>query len=73
MADGRRWLESRGLAAAVTLIGAPAMMGAYNVVAGIWGVACDSLDSAEVLPAALLAIAREAGLLTAPSERSLRK
>jgi hypothetical protein len=49
------------------------MMEAYEVAAGICGLACDSLDSAEILPAALLAIAREAGLLTAASERSLRR
>ncbi len=62
MADGRRWLASRGKPPAVLAIGAAEMIEAYRQAAEACGLALRGIESAAVLPVALLAIARAAGL-----------
>jgi 2-dehydro-3-deoxygalactonokinase len=63
MADGRRWLEARGLPLSLTLIGSPEMIRAYGAAATICGIAHTGLESAAVLPTALFSIACRAGLV----------
>ncbi len=61
--DGARWLKTRGQGDSVVVIGAPEMIQSYAVAAELAGLAPTSLESAAVLPPALFAIARGAGLL----------
>jgi 2-dehydro-3-deoxygalactonokinase len=61
--DGARWLETRGLPRAVTLIGSPEMMAVYADAAALCGLEHRTMDSGDVLPEALLSLAKTGGLL----------
>ena len=67
--DGTRWLEGRGLTRCLTLIGSPEMIEAYAVAGELCALGQTSLESSAILPAALLAIARAAGLVADPPGR----
>jgi 2-dehydro-3-deoxygalactonokinase len=67
--DGARWLEGRGLTRSLTLIGSPEMIEAYSAAAELCGLGQTGLESAAILPGALLAIARAAGLVAVPAGR----
>ncbi|HEY2110148.1 MAG TPA: 2-dehydro-3-deoxygalactonokinase, partial [Dongiaceae bacterium] len=67
--DGTRWLEGRGLPRSLTLIGSPEMIEAYAVACELCALGQTSLESSAILPAALLAIARAAGLVPNPRRR----
>jgi 2-dehydro-3-deoxygalactonokinase len=67
--DGTRWLEGRGLTPCLTLIGSPEMIEAYAVAGELCALGQTSLESSAILPAALLAIARAAGLVSNPPGR----
>jgi 2-dehydro-3-deoxygalactonokinase len=71
MADGQRWLASRGKPPAVLAIGAAEMIEAYRQAAEACGLALRGLESATLLPAALLAIARAAGLTGASKTETM--
>ena len=61
--DGRQWLAARGMAPAVVAIGSPEMLDTYAAAAGLCGLALERLRSDQVLPGALMSIARVAGLI----------
>lgn len=63
MRDAAAWLQRRGVAARVTGIGAPALLAAYRTAAAGVDLEVTGLDSGELLPGALFAIARAGGLL----------
>jgi 2-dehydro-3-deoxygalactonokinase len=68
LSDGKAWLQaqgSRGLAAA---IGTPAMLDAYHLAASLYGLRMVALDSAAILPQALLSIAATAGMVAGCAE-----
>jgi 2-dehydro-3-deoxygalactonokinase len=65
IADARRWLAGFGQTGAVIAIGSPAMLHAYRRAAELGGPELTPLDSAAVLPRALLSIAAAAGLVPA--------
>jgi 2-dehydro-3-deoxygalactonokinase len=67
--DGARWLAARGLPRSLILIGSPEMMEAYGAAAELCGLSHERLESGAVLPAALLSLARAAGLMTDALER----
>jgi 2-dehydro-3-deoxygalactonokinase len=67
--DGARWLEARGLPCAVILIGSPEMMAVYGDAAALCGLEHRAMDSGEVLPEALLSLAKGAGLLATSEKR----
>jgi 2-dehydro-3-deoxygalactonokinase len=63
IADARRWLAGLGKTGAVVAIGSPAMLETYRRAAGLGELELTPLDSAAVLPRALLSIAAAAGLV----------
>ena len=68
--DGARWLEARGLTRKLTLIGSPEMIEAYGAAAELCSLGQTSLESSAILPGALFAIARAAGLVADPAGRT---
>jgi 2-dehydro-3-deoxygalactonokinase len=68
--DGARWLEGRGLARSLTLIGSPEMIEAYGAAAEVCSLGQTSLESTAILPGALFSIARAAGLVAGAPGRS---
>jgi 2-dehydro-3-deoxygalactonokinase len=61
--DGAAWLEAAGKSCSVIAIGSREMIEAYETASGLCGLELAGLQSAAVLPAALLSIARSAGLI----------
>ncbi len=66
MRDAQHWLRAKAKRANVIAIGSPAMLESYRRAASMFGLALSALDSATILPPALLEIAGRAGLLGAP-------
>jgi 2-dehydro-3-deoxygalactonokinase len=66
LGDGARWLAAQGLSRSLILIGSAEMMAAYGAAADLCDLAHERLESAAVLPRALLFLARTAGLLADP-------
>ena len=63
MQDALRWLRAAGASGRVMAIGSPALLDSYRSAAMQFGPDIDMLDSADLLPPALLSMARAAGLL----------
>jgi 2-dehydro-3-deoxygalactonokinase len=61
--DGQSWLEAAGKPSSLIAIGSPEMIETYASAARLCGLELAGVESAAVLPAALLAIARAAGLI----------
>jgi 2-dehydro-3-deoxygalactonokinase len=61
--DAQSWLHRHGNVPPMTVIGSPTLLRAYRQAAGILGIELTCRDSADLLPAALLSLAKSAGLL----------
>jgi 2-dehydro-3-deoxygalactonokinase len=61
--DGAGWLEARGLPRSLTFIGSPEMIEVYKAAAELCRLEQTSIESSAILPGALFAIARAAGLV----------
>ena len=64
MQDALGWLRARGKPGAAVGIGSPDILDAYGMAASLSGLALSRLESAAVVPRALLSIVRAAGLVT---------
>jgi 2-dehydro-3-deoxygalactonokinase len=71
--DGRRWLRGKGKPEAAVAIGSPDVVAAYRTAASLLGFELRALDSAVVLPPALLSIAAAAGLLGRVSRDEVKR
>ena len=63
--DGAAWLATKGKSGLAAGIGTPAMLASYRLAGSLSGLSFTTLDSAAILPAALLSIAVSAGLIAA--------
>ncbi|HVI87081.1 MAG TPA: 2-dehydro-3-deoxygalactonokinase [Dongiaceae bacterium] len=63
--DASQWLYRLGIGGSVTAIGSPGLLKSYRLAAEILGLNLVCLDSADLLPVALLELAKTAGLLPA--------
>jgi 2-dehydro-3-deoxygalactonokinase len=68
LSDGMAWLQARGISGLAAAIGTPAMLVAYQLAASVYELRMVALDSAAILPQALLSIATTAGMVTACAE-----
>jgi 2-dehydro-3-deoxygalactonokinase len=68
LCDGFAWLQAQGITGLAAAIGTPAMLDAYQRAASYYGLRIVALDSADILPRALLSIAATAGLATGCGE-----
>jgi 2-dehydro-3-deoxygalactonokinase len=68
LSDGMAWLQARGIPGLAAAIGTPAMLVAYQLAASVYELRMVALDSAAILPQALLSIATTAGMVTACAE-----
>jgi 2-keto-3-deoxy-galactonokinase len=64
MQDALGWLRARGKPGVAVGIGSPDILDAYGMAASLSGLELSRLESAAVVPRALLSIARAAGLVT---------
>jgi len=65
VSDARQWLDRLGIAGSVMAIGSPGLLSSYRLAAEMLDVELACLDSAALLPVALLELAKTAGLLPA--------
>ena len=68
LSDGMAWLRAQGVPGLAAAIGTPAMLDAYRLAALPYGLRIVALDSAAILPQALLSIAATAGMVTGCAE-----
>jgi 2-dehydro-3-deoxygalactonokinase len=62
MTDALAWLRAAGAVDRVTAIGSPGLLTTYAAAAAEFGIHLDRLESADILPPALFALARRAQL-----------
>lgn len=65
VSDAKQWLGRLGIGGRVMAIGSPGLLKSYRLATEMLGVELACLDSADLLPVALLALAKTAGLLPA--------
>jgi 2-dehydro-3-deoxygalactonokinase len=65
VADAKQWLDRLGIGGRVTAIGSPGLLKSYQLATEMLDVDLACLDSADLLPVALLELAKTAGLLPA--------
>lgn len=63
--DATQWLRRSGVVGSLTAVGSPGLLRSYRQAAAALEVELVCLDNADLLPAALLALAKVAGLLAA--------